>query len=215
MLSQYWPLAGLAVRTPQLELRFPTEADLVALAELAAGGVHDPVRMPFLTPWTVGGTPAEIARRVLQYQWRCWGTWTPEAWALNLVTVVDGVVVGSQGLSARDFGALREVETGSWLGLSHQGRGVGTRMRAAIVHLAFAGLGAEYVTSSAFTDNPASQSVSRKVGYAEDGIARTLRGSEPAVLHRYRLSRSGWETERRDDIEIVGLPECRPLFGLT
>ncbi len=38
-------------------------------------------------------------------------------------------------------------------------------MRAAVLHLAFAGLEAEYADSDAFTDNAASLGVSRKLGY--------------------------------------------------
>jgi hypothetical protein len=51
-----------------------------------------------------------------------------------------GVVVGSQGIGGRDFAVLREVHTGSWLGLRYQGQGIGTQMRAAVLHLAFEGL---------------------------------------------------------------------------
>jgi RimJ/RimL family protein N-acetyltransferase len=57
----------------------------------------------------------------------------------------------------------------AWLGQSYQRRGVGTGMRAAVLQLAFAGLGAEYAISSAFIDNAASLAVSRKLGYADDG----------------------------------------------
>jgi RimJ/RimL family protein N-acetyltransferase len=35
-------------------------------------------------------------------------------------------VVGTQGLSGRDFAVLREVSTGSWIGRKHQGQGIGT-----------------------------------------------------------------------------------------
>lgn len=35
-LMSYWPLAGLRVRTPRLELRMPSMEDLGALAGLAA-----------------------------------------------------------------------------------------------------------------------------------------------------------------------------------
>lgn len=213
MFGEYWPLAGLRVRTPRLELRVPTPDDLLALAGVAAAGVHEAERMPFLTPWTVG-EPVEVGRRFLQYQWRCWGEWSPQRWQLELAAVVDGTPVGVQGVNASDYPVTREAETGSWLGLAHQGRGIGTEMRAAIVHLAFAGLEAEYVTSGAFTDNPASAAVSRKIGYQPDGLLRVARGGEAADLLRLRLDRASWERRRRDDIEISGLAECRGLFGL-
>lgn len=197
-----------------MELRFPSPADLVALADLAAEGIHDPELMPFYVPWT-DVEPAERARSVLQWHWRSWGSWTPESWNLDLAVVEDGVVVGQQGFSTENFPVLREGETGSWLGRRYQGRGIGTEMRSAMVHLVFAGLGAESVTSGAFEDNPASLAVSRKIGYVEDGITRRVRRDQPAVLRRLRLSRAAWEPRRRSDIEIVGLGECLSLFGIA
>jgi RimJ/RimL family protein N-acetyltransferase len=61
--------------------------------------------------------------------------------------------VGQQEISARDFPVLREVSTFSWLGVRHHGSGIGTQMRAAVLHLAFAGLGATDAISGAFDDN--------------------------------------------------------------
>ncbi|WP_433560427.1 hypothetical protein ACQP1O_22260 [Nocardia sp. CA-151230] len=51
-LMKYWPVAGLQVRTPCLELRMPGLEDLGALAGLAAEGVHDPAVQPFTAEWT-------------------------------------------------------------------------------------------------------------------------------------------------------------------
>jgi RimJ/RimL family protein N-acetyltransferase len=213
-LTGRWPLRGLRVRTPHLELRYPGPDELDALAELAAGGVHAPDYMPFSIPWT-DAEPAERARSVLQWFWRQAGMLNPESWNLALVTVVDGTVVGTQAIEAGHYPVLREAETGSWLGRTWQGRGIGTEMRHAVVHLAFAGLGAEFVTSSAFEDNQPSLAVSRKVGYQPDGIMRHVRQDKAARLIRFRLSRADWECRRRDDIEIAGLEPCLPLFGLT
>ena len=213
MNPEWWPLAQLRLETPRLELRSPTESDLCALAGLAALGVHDPEVQPFAVPWT-DASPAERARSTLQYQWRQRGQWTPERWALDLVVVRDEVVVGTQSISAENFAVLREVSTGSWLGLRHQGQGVGTEMRAAVLYLAFAGLGADYALSGAFSDNPASLAVSRKLGYAEDGIKRELRRGKPAVTQRWRLDRATWHATARLPVAIHGLESCRPMFGL-
>ena len=76
MIMQHWPLTGLRLTTPQLELRWPTMADLDALAGLAARGVHDPAIQPFMIPWT-DAEPAERARGTLQYHWRQWGHGRP------------------------------------------------------------------------------------------------------------------------------------------
>ena len=52
MPHPYWPLFDLRVRTPRLELRYPSDDDLVALVDLARMGIHPPETMPFSTPWT-------------------------------------------------------------------------------------------------------------------------------------------------------------------
>jgi RimJ/RimL family protein N-acetyltransferase len=111
-MTDWWPLFDLRLRTPRLELRLPTDADLDELASLAATGVHDPELMPFAFPWT-DVSPAERARSVLQYHWSRRADWTPERWSLELAIVRDGVVVGTQGIGAHNFGVVREVHTGS------------------------------------------------------------------------------------------------------
>jgi len=211
-MNQWWPLAGLRLTTPRLELRMPTESDLAELADLAATGVHDPQAQPFAIPWT-DGSPADRARSTLQYHWLQRAGWQPAKWSLDLVVVENGTVVGTQGMSATDFAILREVGTGSWLGQAHQGRGIGTEMRAAVLHLAFAGLGARYATSGAFTDNAPSQAVSRKLGYVDDGMERRVRRGQAATVLRLRLDRATWQATGTVPVRISGLADCLAMFG--
>ena len=212
-MSSRWPLADLRLRTPSLELRWPNLDDLEALADLAADGVHDPDVQPFTVAWT-DVAPDQRALSTLQFHWSRWGSWQPSAWGLELVVLRDGHVVGTQGIGARDFAVLREVGTGSWIGRSYQGQGIGTQMRAAVLHLAFAGLGAEYAVSADFEDNAASLAVSRKLGYRDDGIDRHVVRGRPAVTRRLRLSRADWQAAQTIPVEVVGLEPCLALFGL-
>jgi RimJ/RimL family protein N-acetyltransferase len=213
MDSAYWPIAQLRLQTPRLVLKLPSETELLALAALAEAGVHDPQLQPFAVPWT-DASPLERARSTLQYQWRQWAEWQPSKWAIELIVLVDGVVAGVQSMSARDFATLREVSTGSWLGQAFQGQGIGTEMRAAILHLAFAGLGAQSATSGAFTDNPASLAVSRKLGYADDGIELEVSRGGRAVTRRLRLDRATWEATQTVPVTITGLERCLEMFGV-
>lgn len=213
MDTDLWPLAGLRLRTPRLELRLPSEPDLAALARLAAAGVHDPAFQPFEVEWTDAPAP-EVSRSVLQHHWRQLADWSSARWTLPLAVVRDELVVGIQSVSGHDFAALREVSTGSWLGLEHQGQGTGTEMRAAALHLAFAGLGAVSAVSGAYTDNKASRAVSRKLGYADDGIERHVRRGQPATLQRLRLDRRTWQAYRSVQVTIEGLEPCMPMFGI-
>ena len=212
MLTDHWPLAGLRLRTPRLELRLPDDEELAGLAELAAAGVHPPEEMPFVVPWT-DRPPKEQRLATLQYHWSARAALTPESWTLNLGVFEDDRLVGSQSLAARDFAVLRETNSGSWLGLPHQGRGIGTEMRAAVLELAFVGLGAEQAVSAAMAHNTASLRVSTKLGYADDGIARLAVRGRPAAERRLRLTRERWSAHRRTPVEISGLEPCLELLG--
>jgi RimJ/RimL family protein N-acetyltransferase len=212
MLTDLWPLFGLRLTTPRLELRVPGLDDLAALAGVAASGVHEPGVQPFAVAWT-DGTPEQVARNTLQWHWAQWGSWSPDDWSLELVVLAGGEVVGTQSLSARRFATLREVGTGSWLGRAYHGRGFGTEMRAAVLELAFAGLGAQYATSEAFADNAASYRVSRKLGYRDDGVQRHVVRGAAVVGRRLRLDRPGWSAARTVPVRVEGLEPCLPMFG--
>jgi RimJ/RimL family protein N-acetyltransferase len=214
MLTDHWPLFGLRLRTPRLELRVPDLDDLGALADLAAAGVHDPAVQPFVAGWT-DAEPEHVARNVLQWQWSMMGRWSPQDWGLQFVAVADGRVIGTQALDGRDFAVLRQVGTGSWLGREFHGLGYGTEMRAAVLHLAFDGLHAEFATSEAFADNGASYGVSRKLGYVDNGVERHLVRGKPVVGRRLRLDREGWSAARTVEVTVEGLEPCLPMLGLA
>jgi RimJ/RimL family protein N-acetyltransferase len=213
MLTDHWPLFGLRLTTPRLELRVPGPDEMAQLADVAAAGVHDPAVQPFSAPWT-DEPPEKVARNVLQWMWGQWSRWSPEKWSLQFVVSADGVVIGTQEVGATRFATLREVGTGSWLGRVHHGQGYGTEMRAAVLDLAFDGLGAEFATSQAFEDNVASYRVSRKLGYVDDGIERHIVRDKPVVGRRLRLDRAGWAAARRVPVTTFGFEPCRSMFGL-
>lgn len=214
-LVRDWPLFGLRVRCGEVELRVPSERDLAALTDVVRAGVHEPAVMPFSFAWT-DAPPAERARGMLQYQWSRWGAWSPTSWALELVVVRAGVVVGIQAVMAEQFAVRRSVATGSYLGLDHQRRGTGTMMRHAVLHLAFAGLGAREARSTALAGNDASAGVSRALGYTDDGTEMHSPRGVAIAATRYHLTRERWERNRsrHPAVEIDGLEPCLALFGL-
>ncbi|MFE6055880.1 GNAT family N-acetyltransferase [Kitasatospora sp. NPDC056446] len=213
MLIDHWPLLGLRVTSPRLELRLPAEDELARLADLAARGVHLPQERPFLSPWGAL-PPAERARHVLRMHWRRLGRWTPDDWALSLVAFREGQPVGVQDVRAKEFGVRREISSGSWVGLEHQGAGLGTEMRAAMLHLAFEGLDAQWATSVSFSDNPASLAVSRKLGYRDDGIEHDVLDGRVAQSRRLRLSRADWARHATVPVTVTGLTDgCREMLG--
>lgn len=212
-LGEHWPLFGLRLRTGALELRFPTDEDLAALADLATAGVHPPESMPFVTPWT-DLPPGELERGLLQFHWGRRAGWSPQSWGADLVVLENGEIVGAQGIGAKDFAVTRTVVTGSWLGRRYQGQGIGTGMRHAVLALAFEGLAALEAHSGAFEDNPQSAAVSRKIGYLQAGRAVHARRGERAVEIKFVLDRATWERSERPVVHIEGLEPCRALFGI-
>jgi RimJ/RimL family protein N-acetyltransferase len=206
-----WPLSHLVLRTPRLELRPDDDEGLRELVDEAHRGVHPPDQMPFSVPWT-DADPRDLGRRALQFFWRQRAELGPESWAINFLVRLDGRVIGTQGLTGRDFSVLREVETGSWIGMRHQGRGIGTEMRAAVLVFVFDHLGAVRARSGAFTDNAASHRVSAKLGYRPDGSWWAARRGQPAenvrlVLEPADFVRPGWTPQ------FEGVDACRPLLG--
>ncbi|MGI5126768.1 GNAT family N-acetyltransferase [Pseudonocardia sp. CA-107938] len=206
-----WPLRGLVLRTPRLELRPDDDEGLLELAAVADAGVHPEDEMPFLVPWT---RFPDRARAVLQYQWRCRAELTAESWTVNFLVRAGGAVIGMQELAAQSFPVLREVCTGSWLGMAHQGRGYGTEMRAAVLAFAFDHLGARSARSAAFVDNVRSQGVSRRLGYRSDGSGLQVREGVAAAQVRLLVEpatfvRPSWT------LQVEGVEPCRELLGAT
>ncbi|MEY2454942.1 MAG: hypothetical protein QOK06_36 [Acidimicrobiaceae bacterium] len=213
-LIDHWPLFGLRVLTPRLELRYPDDGVLAELIELSAKGVHDPATMPFSIPWT-DAPPGELQRSSAQFFWRARATWTADDWNCSMAVLVNGEVVGLQSLFAKQFGVRRAFETGSWLGIEHQGKGIGKEMRAAILHLGFAGLGAEVAITGAWHDNVASLKVTSSLGYEPNGREILVRRDTADVMLHFQMARAAWEAQRRDDITIEGLEPCLELFGIS
>lgn len=207
-----WPLRHLVLRTPRLELRPDDDSGLLELVDKAYHGIHPPEQMPFSFPFT-DAPHEELGRNILQHHWRIRADCSPAAWRVNLLVRLDGRVIGTQGISGKNFAVTREVHSGSWIGLRHQGNGFGIEIRAAMLLFAFDYLGAIQARSDAFSDNAKSLAVSSKLGYAEDGTQREQRRGEQADVVRLLLAadrfvRPAWE------VEVHGFVQCKGFFGL-
>ncbi|WP_026932095.1 GNAT family N-acetyltransferase [Glycomyces tenuis] len=206
MLADRFPIYRLRLRTERLELRLPDFEELGELAEAAAAGVHDPAFMPFGVPWTEG-SPDVVARNVISWHHRVIGRWDANSWTFPFTVFCEGEPIGVQDIKGLQFAITREVSTGSWIGRAHQGKGLGKEMRAAVLHLAFAELGADYATSGSYEGNDASAGVSRRLGYREDGLKFPVVQGVRRTEQRWRLGRADWEANHRHEIEVVGLDQ--------
>lgn len=205
-----WPFFALRLTLGEVVLRGVTDADLPRLAELYPDDCEqDPSAERF-----AGLDPVrDRARLFVQGFWRNRGTWSPASWCLDLVVEVDGDLVGLQSLEGDDFPLLRTADSGSWLATHARGRGTATTMRTAALGLAFGPLGAVAVISSARTDNAASLAVSRRLGYADNGVSLTDTPTGVARLQHLRLTRERWLADGHD-VRVSGADACLPWFGL-
>jgi RimJ/RimL family protein N-acetyltransferase len=206
------PLLGLRITAGPVELRGVTDDLVGPLAELAIRGVHDPDYMPFFVPWSTAPA-AEMPRNMAQFHWGQRAGFSVQKWAMDLAVFYDGELVGSQGFGTRDYLITRVGETGSWLGRQFHGRGIGTAMRKVICAFIFDHLGADYITSSAYSDNPASLGVSRKCGYRENGVSILNRMGKPATLQLVILE-PGNLVRYEHSLSVEGVPEFRRSIGL-
>jgi RimJ/RimL family protein N-acetyltransferase len=209
------PLYGLRLRTDRLELRWPTEDELVELARVAEDGVHDPGEMPFVVPWTDGIGDPGFVEAFVDHHLGLRRSWSAEDWSLELGVWAADEPIGVQGLVARGFAAKREVKSGSWVAQRSHGRGYGTEMRAAILELAFRGLGAQAAMSSVLEGALASARVSEKLGYVAAGESWVDVRGERRLDRQLRLTRDRWIDRERISVRISGLEACIPLFGLN
>ena len=212
---QAYPPLRLEVRTPRLTLAGATDERLERLVPIVRAGVADAAPWPFDDPMSLYEESPEREWRWLRAIWAGRSRVEPGFWRLYFVVLVDGEPVGMQDLIGVDFPQLGTVTTFSWLAPGRRGGGIGREMRAAVLHLAFAGLGAREAGSDAFTDNHASNHVSRALGYQPNGTDWATRRGEAGLLQRWRLTRDDWARLRRDDIELAGVADCRPVLGLN
>ena len=214
-MTYTYPPLDLAVRTPRLTLAAATDEMLERLVPVVRAGVVGDDAAPFDDPMTLYDASPAREWGWLRRIWAGRSRVTADFWRLYFVICADGEPLGMQDLIGAEFAAFGTVTSFSWLAPAARGRGLGKEARAAILHLAFEGLDAREASSEAFTDNKASNRVSETLGYVRNGVSWAARRGEAAELQRWTLTRAAWSERRRDDIELSGVEECKPVLGLS
>jgi RimJ/RimL family protein N-acetyltransferase len=213
-VAHTYPPLNVEVRTPRLTLAGASDELLERLVPLVRAGVADAEPWPFDDPTSFYADSPEREWQWLRRIWAGRARLSPDPWRLYFAVLVDGEPVGMQDLIGANFARFGTVSSFSWLAPGRRGQGLGREMRAAILQLAFAGLGAREAGSAAFVDNEASNRISRSLGYEPNGTDWDTRRGEPAQVRLWRLTRDAWEQARRDDIELAGVQECLPVLGI-
>lgn len=154
-------------------------------------------------------------RKWLQAIWPGCGNVRPDSRRLCLVVLLAGQAAGVQDPIGVDFDTCKTGSSFSWLAPGLRQWGLGRETRAAALHLALQGLGAQEAASEAFFDNGTSNRVFEVMGYRPNGTAWATQRGEPALLNRWRLERDAGEAGRRNDIGLIGVEECKPVLYIA
>lgn len=191
----------------------PTDDDLVGVVAAIDAGIVGDEPYPFVTTWALEPEP-QRTWNALAFHWRCRAGVGADSFHLPFAVFHDGVAIGTQGIGATDFRALRTVDTGSWIAKPWQGRGFAREMRAAVLTFAFDHLGATVATSGARGTTERSIKVSTSLGYRENGRQPFRFGDDIAEDVRFRLDRADWtELTDRPSVEVSGWDACAPMFA--
>lgn len=222
-LEEIYPPFALRITCGPVELRVLRDDDIPELVELVRGGVQAPdMPMPFVKAWHESlyspGTPDGFPSTSLSWWWTQRATFSPDRWVLAFAVRRGGQLVGMQDLSARNFAHTRSLETGSWLGLSHQGQGTGTLMRQMVVGFAFDELGALECTSGYIDGNHRSAAVNRKAGYRSNGqqrVVQTTSDGTVGVMERRVIVTPDTFVRPDGEVGVAGAKALRRFLGIT
>ena len=212
------PLYGLRLRTDRLELRWPDEEELVALGRLARDRVcTSPERCP---SWCRG--PIDIGRAGLRGRVRRITTsvvrdsWQPHELAARAGRLGRGRADRRAGASSDTSSRPRGELSHGLLARAEPSRasGYGTEMRAAILELAFHGLGASGGALHGARRRPTRRCGSRR-SWATSRTREAwieVRG-ERRLDRSMRLTRDRWIDQERISVRISGLEPASRYLG--
>ena len=162
-----WAPFRLSIHVGDLTLRVLRDSDIAAIHGVSAAEIFGEPLPEYTFPWLKQKPDPS-------FRWAHRVQMSPEEWSLDFGVHLDGEVIGSVDLRAKNFPDNHEVVTGSWIYHRLQGRGIGTQIRHAVAVFCFDCLGARRLRSEWEPGNEASQAVSRKLGYTIDGNTAVL-----------------------------------------
>lgn len=167
-VEDMWAPFRVSIHVGELTLRVLRDSDIAAIHGVTAAEIFGEPLPEHTFPWLKEKPDPS-------FRWAHRADMSPEEWSLDFGVHLDGEVIGSVDLRAKNFPHNHEVETGSWIYHRLQGRGIGTQIRHAAAVFCFEHLGACQLRSECDPGNAASQAVSRKLGYTINGNKAVLR----------------------------------------
>lgn len=197
-----WPPERLRIRTPRLELRIPTDHELVDLGKRSHGRILEPGQEHyFQTGWWRAKQP-DYTYNLIRHNAEMKATWAISRWTLYLVPFLEGQGIGQISLRAFSFPRNRSLNTGSWLLPEFRGQGFAREMRAGLLWFGFETLDAYAFTTAARHDNAASIKTTLSLGYKPD--------RESVDRRHFRIAREKWLDDT--PTEVHGFGRCSSFF---
>ena len=185
----------MRLETTRLILRPPTLADV---PDVVAGVADIEVaRMLLVVPHPYQESDA---RGFIERCIRRWSENPQNDFTFFLESKQDGRVIGASGLNKIDRFSGTAV-TGSWIRKDLWRKGYILEAKIPILDFAFDGLELRRLETSAFAENIASQAMSEKLGFVNEGVSRAAsKCRATGVIHdevRYGLLKEEWRKARR------------------
>jgi RimJ/RimL family protein N-acetyltransferase len=203
-------LKKLRITTPRLILRIPTNEEVTALAQIALEGIQPKGEPHFQSDELYDKSLDKIESFLREHVNKNIVEWNKKNWQLPFAIFSEDKPIGMITVYAKDFPIAGGFGCGYWLGIAHQGKGLGTEMLQAVLSLGFDGLHAREAYVGAWSDNVASLRIMEKLGFIFNGEYWMARQGQPVKDIRMKLSREKWV--KPSDVFIERLDSCLECF---
>jgi ribosomal-protein-alanine N-acetyltransferase len=161
-------------REPQLQadkvyLRYPRASDFAAWVDIR-GESRD-----FLTPWEPAWPPDELTRGAFRRRLRRYASEIKNdtAYPFFVFRREDDLLVGGCTLSNVRRGVCQSASIGYWVGSAYARHGYMTAAVKALIPFVFETLGLHRLEAACIPENEPSQRLLRKLGFQQEGCARS------------------------------------------
>lgn len=149
-------------------MRAPEETDFGQWSQLRADS--QAFLQPFEPRWPVGElTRPSFRRRLRRY---AQDAREKQGYAFFIFNAQDNALLGGLTLSNIRYGVSQSCALGYWMGERHAGQGYMSEVLPCMFPFIFGELGMHRIEAACLPDNQASIGLLRRVGFAEEGLAK-------------------------------------------
>lgn len=195
------PLYNIAIKTPRLELRVPRQNEIEKLAQILTNGIQKADEPHFMEDKLYGKSLEENTKGLQEFIDKGMNEWDKEDWHLPFAVFYEGKPIGLVTMFSHNFPITRGFGVSYWIGLSFQGKGLGTEAFQGVLSFGFDGLDAQEAYAGAYSDNIPSLHLMEKLGFVFNGEYWMARQGKAVKDRRMRLPRENWKNPTNINIE--------------